>query len=106
MLKIMIPLGLALVGTQAVAQERIRADQLTCQQVQSTINRAGAAIVRYPSARKPSLILFDRYVAGDGQCARDEQAVGATVPTRDNARCLILRCEEEDPLFEDLFGDN
>lgn len=106
MVKIMISIALAFTSTIAVAQERIRADQLTCQQVQSTINRAGAAIVRYPSARKPELILFDRYVFSDSQCARDEQAVPATVPTRDNARCLIRRCAEKEPLFESLFSDN
>jgi hypothetical protein len=76
----------------AQAISRYNSMQLSCDQAQSRIASEGAVILRYRSARDPSLPLFDRYVAHDGWCDHDQYARLFSVPTADATQCPVLKC--------------
>ena len=84
----------------AFAIERINTPQTSCAAIQSVIQRDGAAILRYPSERVANYTLYDRYVAGDRFCRRDERAEPASVPSADGASCRVLLCEPYEPIIE------
>lgn len=84
----------------AFAIERINTPQTSCAAIQSVIQRDGAAILRYPSERVANYTLYDRYVAGDRFCRRDERAEPASVPSADRASCRVLLCEPYEPIIE------
>ena len=87
-------IGLALAASVLPAQaiSRYNSMQLSCNQAQSRIQSEGAVILRYQSARNPSLPLYDRYVAHGGYCDQDEYAKLEIVPTADNQGCRVLKC--------------
>ncbi|MGL4404470.1 MAG: hypothetical protein ACRCT6_01810, partial [Notoacmeibacter sp.] len=63
----------------------------------NTLVTNGAAILRYPSTRKPGLTLFDRYVADSRFCQIDEIGKWASVPAKDVQSCRVISCEKFDP---------
>ncbi|MDL2404163.1 hypothetical protein PY650_00525 [Rhizobium calliandrae] len=63
----------------------------TCASVQQLIERERSVLLRYPS-RSGNTILYDRYVAGDGQCGSGYYAASTSVPTKDNPRCPVYNC--------------
>jgi hypothetical protein len=92
----MIALAATVVAAPAHAISRYNSQGMSCNKVQSTVQREGAVILRYPSQRNPNHILYDRYVANGRYCAIGEVAVGSSVPTRDRNRCYVLKCESFD----------
>lgn len=102
MKKALIALVALAAASPASAISRYNTPGMACESIRDALRREGAAILRYPSARKPDLTLYDRYVSGGRQCGFDEFADRAYVPARDNPRCPVLRCsplpEPDDPL--------
>lgn len=103
MKRIILALCITAVGFPALAIQRYNVQSMTCASVQAAVNRDGAAILRYRSARNPSLPLYDRYVRSSGYCDSQQYAKPSFVPTRDNNRCPVRKCA--DTPFDDFFGD-
>lgn len=93
---LMIALAAAMLAAPAHAISRYNSQGMSCGQVQAAVQREGAVILRYRSARNPSLTLYDRYVSGGRFCAVGEVAVGSSVPTRDDRSCYVLKCRSYD----------
>ena len=66
-----------------------------CKRVLQTIANEGMAILRYRSARNPSLQLYDRYVFGSRFCKPEEVIRFASVPTVDDRHCPVKRCDAQ-----------
>ncbi|APH72305.1 hypothetical protein [Aquibium oceanicum] len=98
-----LTIALAAVAAPAQAISRYNSLDMSCAQVQSAVAREGAVILRYPSKRKPSLTLYDRYVEHGGFCAVGEYAANDWIPTADKAQCFVRACKpvnyDDDVLF-------
>jgi hypothetical protein len=94
MKKLIVVSFLVLAAFPAHAISRYNSMSMSCRAAQAHILREGAVILRYRSARNPNLPLYDRYVSDGGMCALGEGAVVDTVPTRDNPRCVVLKCRD------------
>lgn len=92
-------LFLVTLAAPAHAITRIRADQNSCATLQRTLDREGAAVIRWPSTKIANYFLYDRYVGLSYICPVDEVLTPATVPAADNPRCLVYRCERPEPIF-------
>ena len=72
----------------AGAQARANSTVMACNQARAFLSSSGAAIL----STGPGT--YDRYVRGEGFCAREEMAVPAWVRTRDVAQCFVgYTCE-------------
>ncbi len=91
---ILLALSLSLVPAAALAISRYNSQTMTCDSIRAAINREGAAILRYSSARTPGLPLYDRYVADGSFCSYGEYAEAAWIPARDTGSCPVLVCKE------------
>lgn len=80
-------------ATPALAISRYNTQGMACESIRNALRREGAAVLRYPSPRKPGLTLYDRYVRSGAQCDISEYADRAYVPAKDTPRCPVLRCE-------------
>lgn len=87
--------------SDAWAISRYDVGKMSCQKVQSILQREGAAILRYRSKRNPSLTLYDRYVRDSRFCNVGEWATWSSVPVAGGESCRVLKCEEIDPFFDD-----
>ena len=85
----------------ASAIERVNTNKFSCAMVQTKLIQNGAAILRYPSKRNPSLTLYDRYVGDSRYCPLDEIGKWASVPAKDTRSCRVIACERYEP--NDLF---
>ncbi|MDN5928806.1 MAG: hypothetical protein L0I29_17195 [Hyphomicrobiales bacterium] len=85
---------LVLAAFPAHAISRYNSTGMSCAQAHEHILREGAVILRYRSARHPDLPLYDRYVSSDRMCDIGHGTVIDTVPTRDNPRCVVLKCRD------------
>ncbi|RST81044.1 hypothetical protein EJC49_24200 [Aquibium carbonis] len=93
---LLIALAATMLAAPAHAISRYNSQGMSCGQVQAAVQREGAVILRYRSARNPSLTLYDRYVSGGRFCSVGEVAVGSSVPTRDDRSCYVLTCKSYD----------
>ncbi len=99
---------LAITGS-AHAINRYNSKTVTCDKARSLVASQGAVIFRYPSARKPDLILYNRFVQHAGRCAIGEVTAPQSVPTKDKNSCMLLRCisrPDDDGLFRHRRGGN
>ena len=94
---ILLAACLCLVAAEAHAVSRYDPTRMSCDRVQSTIERQGAVILRYQSRRVAGLPLFDRYVADVRFCRQGEQRVRAYVPSADLNSCPVYNCKRVDP---------
>jgi hypothetical protein len=85
----------------ASAIERVNTNKISCAKVQTKLIQNGAAILRYPSKRNPSLTLYDRYVGDSRYCQSNEIGKWASVPAKDTRSCRVIACEKYEP--SDLF---
>jgi len=88
--------GLAFISA-ASAESRYEIGGWSCERVKATIAREGAAILRYRSARNPSLSLYDRYVRDTRFCPPGQVIAYASVPAADTKSCPVRRCKEIEP---------
>lgn len=95
-MKATVPLvfALCLAAVPAQAISRYNSLSMSCARIQAVIRSEGAVILRYVSARNPSLPLFDRYVANDGFCDFGEYAQVAWVPASDTPSCPVMSCQQ------------
>lgn len=100
MRKFILALCITAVSFPALAIQRYNVQSMSCARVQAAVNSEGAAILRYRSARNPSLPLYDRYVRNGSYCDPSRYAKRSYVPTRDNNRCPVLKCS--DKLYDDF----
>lgn len=89
---LILALCLAASVLPAQAISRYNSMQMSCGDAQARIRSEGAVILRYRSARDPSLPLYDRYVAHGGYCMQGEYARLEVVPTADTNSCRVLKC--------------
>ena len=91
-LLMVIPL-LFLVG-EAGAIERHDMSQMTCEEVRSTLQSEGKAILRAPSSHVPGMMRYDVYASNRNACgAPPAGGVRATVKTSDGP-CYVYRCQQ------------
>lgn len=80
--------------------QRLYASSVTCQQIKSTPEREGAAIVHYQSHNSSGLSLFDRFVSSANYCESAKRALPIAINTRDTTTCKIPVCrEQKDDVF-------
>jgi hypothetical protein len=85
----------------AHAVTRLDSQRTSCQVIQNTLIREGAAILRHQSPR--GLPLHDRYVGDSALCPTGEAGAYASLPSRDGD-CRVIACERYDPRDDGLFG--
>ncbi|MDL2402966.1 hypothetical protein [Rhizobium mayense] len=78
-------------ASPALAISRYESLSKSCESVQQLISRERSVLLRYPS-RSGNVVLYDRYVAGDGQCGSGYYAASTSVPTKDNPKCPVYNC--------------
>lgn len=81
-----------LTAHSAGATSRYAAKALTCDQISSIIEEEGVAIFRYPSPRKPSLTLYDRYVRDSSFCTNNQVVENVRIPSATAEQCPVKRC--------------
>lgn len=94
MKRLLLIIGVLAVSLPAGAVSRYSTPGLSCARVQAILESEGSAILRYPSPRNSQLTLYDLYASNTRQCQQGEIAKPATVPTSDNPRCRVRRCEQ------------
>lgn len=94
-------LGLTLIASNALAIERYTSTRMSCDEVQATIRRDGAAIMRYNSTRVGNLSLYGRYVRSGQFCTAGEAAERVYIPAADTKSCPVRECKRID--YDDLF---
>lgn len=101
MKKILLAIGIFAVSMPAGAVSRYSTPGLSCARVQAILESEGSAILRYPSPRNSQLTLYDLYANSSAQCQKNEIAKPATVPTSDNTRCRVRRCQPASNGFDE-----
>lgn len=103
MKSVLLALCIVTVSFPALAINRYNVQSMSCAAVQQAVNRDGAAILRWQSARNPSLPIYDRYVRNGLYCDPNEYAKRAYVPSRNRANCLVYKCADisDNLLFDD-----
>ncbi|RFC67626.1 hypothetical protein DY251_11180 [Mesorhizobium denitrificans] len=81
---------------QANAISRYQTMRMSCAQVQATVNREGAVILRWQSRNTPGLPLYGRYVSDRRFCKLGEVTSFESVPTADNPSCTVKQCVQPD----------
>jgi hypothetical protein len=89
-LAIIVPV-LMLAG-EASAISRYQTTSMSCARVQAAVKNDGAAILSYPAADNPSLVLFDRYVRDRSFCSSSQRAGPESVPAADTRNCPVRKC--------------
>ncbi|MEX3009536.1 hypothetical protein [Hoeflea sp. TYP-13] len=101
--RVLLALCIVSVSFPALAINRYNVQSMSCAAVQNAVNRDGAAILRWRSARNPSLPIYDRYVRNSLFCDRGQYPKRAYVPTNNAANCPVYKCV--DSTFDRSFGD-
>ena len=96
--------ALSTMALPANAINRYNTKKMTCEQVQSTLNRDKAAILRYPSARNQSITLYDRYVRSGYYCEGHTVPERVRIPVKNTDRCPVLHCIPRPDPCDSLFG--
>jgi len=87
MIRKFIIASLLVVGGPAFAHSK--STDMTCAAAANTVASQGAVVLYYGDG------LYDRFVAHQGHCERDEVAAPAWIPTADNAQCFVgYTCEQ------------
>ncbi|MCG8407064.1 MAG: hypothetical protein MI923_17855 [Phycisphaerales bacterium] len=103
MKSVLLALCIVSISFPALAISRYNVQTMTCAAVQQAVDRDGAAILRWQSARSPSLPIYDRYVRNTLFCDRGTYPERAYVPTSDTSQCPVHRCV--DASFDQSFSD-
>ncbi len=84
----------------AHAISRYVSTSMTCEAARARVEQEGAVIFRFPSARNPSHMLYDRFVRHGGYCSFNETIEARDVPTA-NGSCTLMICgqQPDDPIF-------
>jgi hypothetical protein len=85
-------LVLSMIAAEGQAATGIEITGMTCAQVQSRLDREGVAMLRYRSARNPSLPVYGQYVASGRFCRSGQMGAISTIPTTDTSACPVRKC--------------
>ena len=96
MKRAILTLCIVMVSFPALAINRYNVTTMTCQTVQQTVQRDGAAILRWTSKRNPGLPLYDRFVRNRLYCGYNEYPEVSFVPSRDKQNCPVRKCTSKD----------
>jgi hypothetical protein len=99
MKNVLLALCLSLAATQAHADQRYMSTGMSCDKVQSTIRRDGAAVMRWSSTRVSGLPLYGRYVRSLQFCVGGQVLESAYIPAADTYSCQVQECVEYERLF-------
>ena len=80
-----------LAPAEASAIVRYMVQDMTCAEVQDSVNRDGVAIL-YRKSGSAGVPLYDRYVANDSFCQGGQDTIKESVPTADTQSCRISKC--------------
>ena len=87
---VLTALALVMATTASHAINRYNIGGKSCSEVQSILQREGAAVLRYTTKR--GVTRYDRYVSATRFCTGSDSARRASVPTTDNRNCPVKRC--------------
>src|SRR5262249_4209482 len=94
MKRLLMVLPLLIVVSEAGAIGRYDMSRMTCDELKSTLQSEGKAILRAPSSRVPGMIPYYFYAPHRNACgAPPSVGVRATVNTSDG-RCVVFRCQQ------------
>ena len=102
MKRTILTLCIVMVSFPTLAINRYNVTTMTCAAIQQTVQREGAAILRWQSKRVAGLPLYNRYVRHGGFCEPGQYARSAYVPSKDRKSCRVKECA--DYSFDDGFG--
>jgi hypothetical protein len=71
------------------ANSRYNPMTMSCAEIQNRIRDEGAVVLRFPSSRDQSRMMFGRYVSSDRYCSADEMLSATSVPASDNKSCPV-----------------
>jgi len=80
-----------LAPAEASAAVRYMVQNMTCAEVQASVDRDGVAIL-YRKAGQSGVPLYDRYVANESFCQGGQNAIKESVPTADTQSCRVSKC--------------
>lgn len=103
MKQIILALCISAIALPAAAIQRYNIQTMSCSAVQQAVQNDGAAILRWRSARNPTLPLYDRFVRNRLFCDPGEYAKRVYVPTRDRKSCVVRKCADVE---YGIFSDN
>lgn len=89
-----LAVALAAVALPAHAISRYTSTSMTCGEAQDRVLSEGEVILRWTSARKPGLPLYNRYVADRSFCQVTEGLYYEYIPTLDTPQCPVVTCKE------------
>jgi hypothetical protein len=101
MKRIPIVAVLVLLATEALAISRFDPTAMPCKEVQETVRREGAVVLRYSSSSILGLPLYDRYVANHSFCGAGEVTRTTGVPSADQRYCPVRKCVASDIFVRD-----
>ncbi len=82
---------IALLPVEAGAVVRYMVQDMTCAEVQDSVDRDGVAIL-YRKAGNSGVPLYDRYVANESFCPGGQDTIKESVPTADTRNCRVSKC--------------
>jgi hypothetical protein len=88
--------AMLLLASEALAISRYDPTGMACADVQETIEREGAVILRYASSSILGLPLYDRYVYNRSFCAQHEVTRTTGVPSADRRYCSVKKCVQSE----------
>lgn len=102
---LILALGLSVLASDAHAITRYTSTRMDCDGVQTTVERDGAAIMRYASTRGTGAQLYGRFVRDGSFCSAGELAQRSYIPASDTKQCPVLECKYYSPDDDLLFND-
>lgn len=91
MKKFFVACILAFMPVEASAIVRYMVQDMTCADVQASVNRDGVAIL-YRKSSSAGVPLYDRYVANASFCQSGQDTIKESVPTADTQSCRVSKC--------------
>lgn len=94
MRRIFLIAAFAAIASSANAISQYNPAGMSCASTKASIERDGAALLRYPSRRTSGLVLFDRYVGSGNSCTGFGELTASSVPTKDDPVCSVSLCRQ------------
>lgn len=89
--KLVLAALLVMLPADAFAIVRYMVQDMTCAEVQESVDRDGVAIL-YRKAGAAGVPLYDRYVADKSFCQAGQDTIKEGIPTADTRNCRVNKC--------------
>ena len=100
---VLLACALVIFTADAQAISRYTSTSMSCDKVQATLSREGAAIMRYTSTRVAGMPLYGRYVSDRRFCKSDETTSRVSIPAADTKSCAVRECKLIDRDYGTIF---